>query len=267
MARVESQKTRQALLVVGSSMELSPPPEKLELFLPDGTPVDVAKDRTRARWRGTWDAAEVYEDNDFVLDDDKLYILDDFTLIEEGVAPSMSTSGAWVLMTVSGGMQWMGEWDVLEEDYQSGAVVSHESGLWVAPGDIEVGTEPGWEPSPPANIEVNRAVQFTEADRFASEEPVTITIGPGEGEQRRDNDITTGYAAVILIDVSGAEPGRTLNIKPISRPGNSASFTAASYYTGNSFDLSNHRTWSDAEVDSQTVKTMDISSNDDRFIH
>lgn len=144
--RVGSEKTRQALLQVGTAMETSPLPERLELFLEDGTPVDVGKDRTRARWRNIWTAAPdaPYEQNDFVMDDDKLWILSDASLVEETpVAPSASTSGAWALMTVGGGMKWLGEYDP-DVDYEANSVIKHETGVYISIGNIESGSaEPG----------------------------------------------------------------------------------------------------------------------------
>lgn len=152
MTRVQSQRTRQALLVVGQSMEESPPPERLELFTEDGVAVDVGKDRTRARWRGTWVGTPEapYENNDFVLDQDKLWILDDVDLLETATAPSASTSGAWVLMTVSGGMTWGGTYDP-DVDYEEHVLISHEGGLYISTAAIPSGSPvPGAVPAPPA---------------------------------------------------------------------------------------------------------------------
>jgi hypothetical protein len=139
--RVGSQKTRQALLVVGTSMEVSPPPDRLELYTEDGLPVDVGKDRTRARWRGTWatSLAVPYEQNDFVMHEDKLYILADFSLVNLDLPPNLATNGSWVLMTVSGGMKWMGEYDETV-DYKENHFVSYAHALWLAVDDIDHGT-------------------------------------------------------------------------------------------------------------------------------
>lgn len=238
MTRVQSQRTRQALLVVGTALEVAPAPEKLELFTEDGLPVDVGKDRTRARWRGTWSATPVsgpYETNDFVLDDNQLWILADADLLEEDATPpSDSVTGAWVLMTVSGGMRWMGEWDIAIDEYPEGAVVTWEDGLWVAPDIVVDNIEPGFvvDPDPPADLFVSRAVQFTEADRFNSEDDVLFEINAETGH---DNDISSGLGAIIYIDKSGATSGAQLILTPIARVGDSDSFNASAYYPTSDF--------------------------------
>lgn len=133
MTRVESQVTRQALLVVGATMETDPPPEKLELFTEDGLAVDVGKDRTRARWRGEWVPipAAPYEQNDFVMHDDKLYILSDFEAYDGSSPPP---AAGWAIMTISAGMQFFGEWSAGE--YKKQSIVTHDDMLWVAKDDI-----------------------------------------------------------------------------------------------------------------------------------
>lgn len=262
MTRVQSQRTRQALLVVGTALEVAPAPEKLELFTEDGLPVDVGKDRTRARWRGTWSATPVagaYETNDFVLDDDKLWILADAELLEEDpTAPSDSVTGAWVLMTVSGGMQWMGEWDIAIDEYKEGSVVTWENGLWVAPGVIVDNIEPGFvvDPDPPADLFVSRAVQFTEADRFNSEDDVLFEINAETGH---DNDISSGLGAIIYIDKSGATSGAQLILTPIARVGDSDSFNASAYYpSGDLYRPFSSGTEDDTATDAHTPLVLPI---------
>jgi hypothetical protein len=135
MVRVESQVTRQALLVVGDEMETDPPPEKLELYTEDGLAVDVGKDRTRARWRGEWVTTPTapYEQNDFVMHDEKLYILSDFDAYNGVDAPP---AAGWAIMTISAGMQFFGEW--APGAFKKQSVVTHDNKLWVANEDIDV---------------------------------------------------------------------------------------------------------------------------------
>lgn len=133
MTRVESQVTRQALLVVGDTMETDPPPEKLELFTEDGLAVDVGKDRTRARWRGEWVPVPTapYEQNDFVMHDDKLYILSDIDLYDGTSAPP---AAGWAIMTISAGMQFFGEW--APGGYKKQSVVTRDNKLWASNVEI-----------------------------------------------------------------------------------------------------------------------------------
>jgi hypothetical protein len=133
MVRVESQVTRQALLVVGDEMETDPPPEKLELYTEDGLAVDVGKDRTRARWRGEWVTTPTapYEQNDFVMHDEKLYILSDFEAYNGVDAPP---AAGWAIMTISAGMQFFGEWAA--GGYKKQSVVTRDNKLWTANVDI-----------------------------------------------------------------------------------------------------------------------------------
>lgn len=133
MPRVGSQTTRQALLVVGDGMETDPPPEKLELFTEDGLAVDVGKDRTRARWRGAWVPvpAAPYEQNDFVMHDEKLYILSDIDLYDGTSAPP---AAGWAIMTISAGMQFFGEW--APGGYKKQSVVTRDNKLWASNVEI-----------------------------------------------------------------------------------------------------------------------------------
>lgn len=173
MVRVESQVTRQALLVVGDGMETNPLPEKLELYTEDGQAVDVGKDRTRARWRGTWSAAPdaPYEQNDFVMHDEKLYILDDIEAYD-GVAPP--PAAGWAIMTISGGMKWLGEW-MMDTIYQANDVVWYSDAIYIAPDIMPEDQPPDFVPSDPLLYTV-RNVRCFQSDRLVSLVPTPRVV-------------------------------------------------------------------------------------------
>lgn len=207
MPRVTSQRTRQAILVVGEHTDPFILPEKLELFDSLGQPIDLANDRSRVRWAGIWRSDLIYDVNDMVY---------------------------------------------------------HEGFLWIAPDEIDVGIEPGVGFSDP-DVSVSRGVMFKQSDRLISTEDILYTIGPPPG-QRRDNDISAGYGAVILLDRTGViAAGTKLVITPVARAG-TGGMTLGVYDSAN--NLQGVINWSQAEVDSHTPKEYDIGGMTvDYFCH
>lgn len=87
--RVTSSKTRKMIFVVGDGLELGFTPENLELYLPNGTPLNLSKDATRMLWRGEWANDQYYEQNDVVIDEGDLFILKALGINPGGVSPSL----------------------------------------------------------------------------------------------------------------------------------------------------------------------------------
>lgn len=206
MTRVTSQRTRQAILVVGDQVDPFLLPENLQLFDTLGRPIDILRDSSRVRWAGVWAPDVAYEVNDMVY---------------------------------------------------------HDGFLWIAPGPISVGITPGIGYADP-NVEVNRGVMFKQSDRLVSTDPVLYTIGPPPG-QRRDNDISAGYSAAILIDKSGVTSGLVVTITPVTSE-IPAGLQVVSYFSGSGLDQIVN--WSSAEVAGHVPKNIAISDPaTDRFIH
>lgn len=207
MTRVTSQRTRQAILVIGDEVDPFLLPENLQLFDTLGRPIDILKDSSRMRWAGVWAPDVVYAIND---------------------------------------------------------VVYHDGFLWIAPGDISVGIIPGIGYADP-DIEVSRGVMFKQSDRLFNTTDQLYTIGPPPGK-RRDNDITSGYSAAILIDKTGVTSGLVITITPVTSE-SPAGMQVVTYPSGGGVpDVL--VTWSSAEVAGHVAKAIAVpNSNADRYCH
>ena len=161
-------------------------------------------------------------------------------------------------------MQWRGTWDA-DTVYSANDVVTYGSSIWIAPETIAEGVAPGYEPAD-ADLGINRGVMFKESDRLSNITPRGFVIGDPPG-QRRDNDISLGYGAVFLLDVTGTLPANALHVKPLSQasPGG---LSLSPYASGGGYDAARHITWSSAEVIAQIEKTVDLTGlADDRYVH
>jgi hypothetical protein len=107
-------------------------------------------------------------------------------------------------------------------------------------------------------------VQFTEADKFASEVPVLFTIGPPPG-QHRDNDIAAGFGAVIAKDRIGSTPGLTLTVTPVSVASGTPEMNIAIYWDSGLFRSTT--VISAADVTNLVPKVIDFSEDHDLAVH
>ena len=264
--RVSSEGTQKRIFIQGEALQEGETPDHLALYLPDGTPINLAADPSKMKWRGEYDASAEYVLNDVVSFEDSLWIaLQDVSI---GVGPGTDLS-SWQTVLAPLAMRWQGEWEVDRDDYKVNDVVLYDNSLWIAPGSIEEGTEPGWEPEPPTTLFTNRGVVLNEADRFNSLEPVLFEIVPGSS-QYRDNDIAGGHGAVIYIDKSGALPsGTKLVITPVSSTDNGG-LDVNAYYEPDFYRPGASGTLNDAAVDAQTPLELDIyqgGETDDLIFH
>ena len=95
MPRVTSSKTRKMIFVVGDSLEVGFTPENLELYKPDGAPLDLTRDSTRMLWAEEWDVDTAYWKNDVVRIDDALYILKAEAVNPGDLAPNAVVGDPW----------------------------------------------------------------------------------------------------------------------------------------------------------------------------
>lgn len=208
MTRVRNRKTRQMVLAEGEQLDPTLFPDNLELFLPNGSPIDLASNASKMLWAGEWIG-------------DKAYSVAD--------------------------------------------VVSYSGSLYIAPGDIGAGVLPGTIPDNP-DIQSNRGVMFKASDRLYNVIPKEFVIGPSG--QRRDNDINSGYNAVMLLDKIGVTTDMTLTVTPLSISEPTESMTLVGYTAAEALDFSVYATWDADEVAAHVSKTVSISNNaDDRYIH
>jgi hypothetical protein len=132
MPRVTSQRTRQGLLIVGEGLDPFDPPEKWELYLPDGTAVDVAKDPSKMLYRGEWADDQAYVLNDVVQMNGNLYILLEESLPLGDPSPEDADT-VWIPLG-DDKMRFVGTW--APGAYRKDDVVLHDGKLYIADDDI-----------------------------------------------------------------------------------------------------------------------------------
>ena len=103
--RITSKKTRQVMFVVEESTLPDLIPEKLAMYLPDGTPMDLTKDGSRMLWRGEWSDEENYQQNDLVIDNGDLFILKAPSIGVGGISPSEENTEGEVTVPFPAGGQ------------------------------------------------------------------------------------------------------------------------------------------------------------------
>jgi hypothetical protein len=72
--RISSQKTQHRISVVGEALLDGEAPDRLALYLPDGTPVALDADPNKMKWRGAWVGDETYSTESVVTFEDTLWV-------------------------------------------------------------------------------------------------------------------------------------------------------------------------------------------------
>lgn len=141
MTRVSSVGMQKRIYVVGDALLESETPEKLSLYLPDGTPIELGPDPTKMQWRGTWDAGADYLQNQVVRSGNSLYIFTGIDGLAGAPAPGVVGSD-WEILSSSDRLRWAGVWNGAL-DYQKYDVVSYLGDLYTATGLLDDGEIPG----------------------------------------------------------------------------------------------------------------------------
>jgi hypothetical protein len=98
MVRIASQKTHHRIFVVGEGLLEGEVPDRLALYLPDGTPVDLNIDSAKMEWRGAWDALTTYSNESVVTSDSILWVA--IQDVPVGIAPG-SDATMWEEMVAA----------------------------------------------------------------------------------------------------------------------------------------------------------------------
>jgi hypothetical protein len=147
MPRVTNQKTREFIFVAEEAISEGVTPDRIALFLPDGTPINLTADPSKMKWMGAWDSGVPYILNDVVIENDALFIAI-AELIAAGEDPPSTPNADWELMfetPPAGGFK--GTWD-FGTDYPAGSIVRHASKTYGIAEDIDAGgVAPNFDPS------------------------------------------------------------------------------------------------------------------------
>lgn len=173
MARVTSQKTRQFIFGVDEAVDEGITPDRIALFLPDGTPINLTADPSKMKWMGDWSSGVAYILNDVVLDNDALYIATAET-IASGEDPPSTPNADWeLLFEAPSGGGYKGGWDI-GTDYPVGSLVTYGGNPYGTTIEIDSGgVTPDFDPDSNFGAPI-KGVQAKSSSKLDNEVPKTF---------------------------------------------------------------------------------------------
>jgi hypothetical protein len=132
--RISSEGLQKRSFVVGAPLVEDEFPDRLALYMPDGTPIDLVPNPSKMVWRGTWsDVETTYALHDVVAFAGGLYIYMGAESPAVGASP-IADGTEWVNMASSSAMRFGGEWE--PRAFQINDVVTRDNKLWIANQNI-----------------------------------------------------------------------------------------------------------------------------------
>lgn len=203
MARVISAKTRKYIFLPGDPLPEGFEPERLMLYLPDGTPINLTADPSKMKWMGDWSSGVPYILNDVVLDNFALYIATADLIAAGDDAPSTPNTDWELMFETPQTPGYKGLWDV-GTSYLAGDTVMLNGSHYGATAD-NLAFDP--ETAPGANFGgVVRGVQATEDDKVLDDVMYTKFLNSASPVN------TDGYRVIVVAVDTGAAQDRNVLI-------------------------------------------------------